>query len=49
MDKLKVLADFESFLKKCFPNRPKPMTREVEVLQPKNFNDYRFNAWRKQK
>ncbi|MBQ4518812.1 MAG: hypothetical protein II997_09565 [Clostridia bacterium] len=49
MDKLKILVDFESFLKKRFPGRDKPIIRDVEVLQPKSFNDHRFNEWRKNK
>lgn len=49
MDKLKILADFESFLKNRFPGRDTPITRDIKPLQPKSFNDHRFNEWRKRK
>lgn len=49
MDKLKLFENFEQLLKEKFPGRPKPITKNVEPIEQKQFNDSRFDEWRKVK
>ena len=49
MEKLKMFSDFEKLLSEKFPNRFRPIKREVTKIYAKSFDDARFVNWRKKK
>lgn len=49
MDNRSIFESFREYLKKLFPKRANPITGEAEYLAAPEFEDTRFNEWRKNK
>lgn len=47
MDKSEIMVKFQEMLKKRFPNRPVPISKDIKDIEPRVYNDTRFERWRK--
>lgn len=46
MDKSEIMANFREMLERRFPNRPTPISKDVKDIEPKVYNDSKFENWR---